>query len=172
MACRAQTDETGNGCFLVSERLNQLNRRTAWAAIRRYGELAGLSLEAHPHMLRHACGYALADQGANTRLIQDYLGHRTIQHTVRYTATNSARLERLWQMMERIAKDAEGGLSFPIIAKTFSPLSQAADNCAASITRRVFRAHPQTTRTRQPAESSLSRVSVSRCWLRSIFDCQ
>lgn len=83
--------------FFISERLNQLNRRTAWAAIRRYGELAGLSLEAHPHMLRHACGYALANQGADTRLIQDYLGHRNIQHTVRYTATNSARFERLWR---------------------------------------------------------------------------
>lgn len=81
--------------FFVSERLNQLNRRTAWAAVRRYGELAGLPLEAHPHMLRHACGYALADQGADTRRIRDYLGHRNIQHTVRYTATNSARLERL-----------------------------------------------------------------------------
>lgn len=83
--------------FFVSERLSQLNRRTAWSAIRRYGELAGLPLEAHPHMLRHACGYALADQGADTRLIQDYLGHRNIQHTVCYTATNSARFERLWR---------------------------------------------------------------------------
>lgn len=83
--------------FFVSERLNQLNRRTAWSAIRRYGELAGLPLEAHPHMLRHACGYALADQGADTRLIQDYLGHRNIQHTVCYTATNSTRFERLWR---------------------------------------------------------------------------
>jgi site-specific recombinase XerD len=50
-----------------------------------------------PVMLRHACGYALADQGADTRLIQDYLGHRNIQHTVRYTATNPARFERLWR---------------------------------------------------------------------------
>lgn len=83
--------------FFVSERLNQLNRRTAWSAIRRYGELAGLPLETHPHMLRHACGYALADQGADTRLIQDYLGHRNIQHTVCYTATNSTRFERLWR---------------------------------------------------------------------------
>ena len=83
--------------FFVSERCNPLNRRTAWDAIRRYGELAGLPLDAHPHMLRHACGYALADQGADTRLIQDYLGHRNIQHTVRYTATNPARFERLWR---------------------------------------------------------------------------
>jgi len=51
----------------------------------------------HPHMLRHACGYALADQGADTRLIQDYLGHRSIQHIVRYTATNPARFEKLWR---------------------------------------------------------------------------
>ena len=83
--------------FFVSERRAPLNRRTAWVAIRRYGELAELSVEAHPHMLRHACGYALADQGADTRLIQDYLGHRNIQHTVRYTATNPARFERLWR---------------------------------------------------------------------------
>lgn len=83
--------------FFVSERRQPLNRRTAWAAIRRYGELAQLPLDAHPHMLRHACGYALADQGADTRLIQDYLGHRNIQHTVRYTATNPARFERLWR---------------------------------------------------------------------------
>ena len=46
-------------------------------------------------MLRHACGFALADQGAVTRLIPGYLGHSTIQHTVRYTATNPARLEKL-----------------------------------------------------------------------------
>lgn len=83
--------------FFVSERRLPLNRRSAWVAIRRYGELADLPVEVHPHMLRHACGYALADQGADTRLIQDYLGHRNIQHTVHYTATNPARFERLWR---------------------------------------------------------------------------
>ena len=82
--------------FFVSERRKPLDRRTAWVAIRKYGKMAGLPLPAHPHMLRHACGFALADQGADTRLIQDYLGHRNIQHTVRYTATNPARFERLW----------------------------------------------------------------------------
>jgi len=83
--------------FFISERRKVLSRKTAWLAIRTYGQLAGLPLEAHPHMLRHACGFALADQGADTRLIQDYLGHRNIQHTVRYTATNPARFERLWR---------------------------------------------------------------------------
>ena len=60
-------------------------------------ERAGLPLPVYPHMLRHACGYALADQGADTRPIQDCLGHRNIQHAVRYTAANPARFERLWR---------------------------------------------------------------------------
>jgi type 1 fimbriae regulatory protein FimB len=83
--------------FFISERRRPLSRNTAWLMIRDYGRRAGLSVETHPHMLRHACGFALADQGADTRLIQDYLGHRNIQHTVMYTATNPARFERLWR---------------------------------------------------------------------------
>ena len=83
--------------FFVSERRSPLSRKTAWVAIRDYGEKANLAVPAHPHMLRHACGFALADQGADTRLIQDYLGHRNIQHTVVYTATNPARFEKLWK---------------------------------------------------------------------------
>ena len=53
--------------------------------------------QAYPHMLRHACGYELAERGADTRLIQDYLGHRNIRHTVRYTASNAARFAGLWE---------------------------------------------------------------------------
>ncbi len=83
--------------LFISERRGPLSRKTAWAFIRAYGEAAGLDVAAHPHMLRHACGFALADQGADTRLIQDYLGHRNIQHTVRYTAANPARFEKLWR---------------------------------------------------------------------------
>jgi len=83
--------------LFLSTRGTALSRKTFWALLRRYGDLAGLSLPPHPHMLRHACGFALADQGADTRLIQDYLGHRNIQHTVRYTATNPVRFERLWR---------------------------------------------------------------------------
>ncbi len=83
--------------FFVSQKRQPLNRRTAWMTIRKYGQLARLKLAAHPHQLRHACGFALADQGADTRLIQDYLGHRDIRHTVIYTATNPARFERLWR---------------------------------------------------------------------------
>ena len=83
--------------LFLSIRGASLSRKTFWTLLRRYGEEAGLSLPPHPHMLRHACGFALADQGADTRLIQDYLGHRNIQHTVRYTATNAQRFEKLWR---------------------------------------------------------------------------
>jgi type 1 fimbriae regulatory protein FimB len=83
--------------FFISERRGRLSRKTAWVMIHDYGKQADLPIAAHSHMLRHACGFALADQGADTRLIQDYLGHRNIQHTVRYTATNPARFERLWR---------------------------------------------------------------------------
>jgi site-specific recombinase XerD len=51
----------------------------------RAGAEARLGFKAHPHMLRHACGYALANKGHDTRALQAYLGHRNIQHTVRYT---------------------------------------------------------------------------------------
>ena len=83
--------------FFLSNRQGPLSRKTVWLAIRNYGELAGLSLPAHPYMLRHGCGFALAEQGADTRLIQDYLGHRNIQHTVIYTATNPVSFEKLWR---------------------------------------------------------------------------
>ena len=83
--------------FFVSEQRRPLHRSTVNLALRKYSVAASLPLLAHPHMLRHACGFALADQGTDTRLIQDYLGHRNIQHTVKYTATNPARFEKLWR---------------------------------------------------------------------------
>jgi site-specific recombinase XerD len=53
--------------------------------IKRIGERAGFPFKVHVHMPRHACGYALANAGHDTRAIQDWLGHRAIQHTARYT---------------------------------------------------------------------------------------
>jgi type 1 fimbriae regulatory protein FimB len=83
--------------IFISEQRKPLHRSTVNLLLRTYSVAASLPLLAHPHMLRHACGFALADQGADTRLIQDYLGHRNIQHTVKYTATNPARFEKLWR---------------------------------------------------------------------------
>jgi len=60
------------------------------------GRRAKLPVKVHPHMLRHTCGFALANKGRDTRLIQDYLGHRNITHTQIYTRTAAVRFERLW----------------------------------------------------------------------------
>ena len=65
--------------------------------IERAGAAAKLSFKAHPHMLRHACGYALANRGHDTRALQAYLGHRNIQHTVRYTELSPARFKNFWR---------------------------------------------------------------------------
>jgi type 1 fimbriae regulatory protein FimB len=93
---RARMKPTGK-TFFVSEQRRPLHRSTVNLILDTCSKAAALPFSAHPHMLRHACGFALADQGADTRLIQDYLGHRNIQHTVRYTAANPARFEQLWR---------------------------------------------------------------------------
>ncbi|WP_419236829.1 tyrosine-type DNA invertase [Serratia fonticola] len=73
-----------------------LTRQRVYQIISQSGKRANIAVVSHPHMLRHACGFALADRGVDTRLIQDYLGHRNIRHTVRYTASNSERFEGVW----------------------------------------------------------------------------
>jgi integrase len=75
-----------------SERGNPLSIAAVQVIARRAGIQAGLDFQVHPHMLRHACGFALAELGTDTRLIQDYLGHKSIASTVVYTATSARRL--------------------------------------------------------------------------------
>jgi integrase len=65
--------------------------------IERAGEAADLGFKAHPHMLRHACGFALANKGHDTRALQAYLGHKNIQHTVRYTELAPTRFKDFWR---------------------------------------------------------------------------
>ena len=65
--------------------------------IERAGEAAKLGFKAHPHMLRHACGFALANKGHDTRALQAYLGHRNIQHTVRYSELAPDRFKDFWR---------------------------------------------------------------------------
>ena len=67
-------------------------RSTTWPP----GEKLG-GIQVHAHMLRHGCGYALANAGHDTRAIQDWLGHRSIQHTVRYTELAPTRFKDFWR---------------------------------------------------------------------------
>ena len=65
--------------------------------VERAGEAAKLGFKAHPHMLRHACGFALANKGHDTRALQAYLGHKNIQNTVRYTELAPTRFKDFWR---------------------------------------------------------------------------
>jgi type 1 fimbriae regulatory protein FimE len=81
---------------LTSERGSAMTDSSVRKIIARAGEQAQLGFPVHPHMLRHACGFKLANEGHDTRAIQHYLGHRNIQHTVRYTELAADRFRRFW----------------------------------------------------------------------------
>lgn len=82
--------------LFLSSRGTPLSAGAAGDIIRKLGEQAGLEISIHPHMLRHSCGYYLASKGIDTRAIQDYLGHRNIQHTVLYTQLSPERFKEFW----------------------------------------------------------------------------
>lgn len=82
--------------IFMSERGAPITDDTVRKIISRAGELASFDFPLHPHMLRHSCGYALAAKGTDTRRIQDYLGHKNINHTVKYTQLAPNRFDGLW----------------------------------------------------------------------------
>lgn len=85
-ALRKLKREQGNSAFVfTSERGGPMEVSGFNKIVKRAGKIAGISSNCHPHMLRHSCGHHLAAQGVDTRAIQGYLGHKNIQHTVRYT---------------------------------------------------------------------------------------
>jgi integrase len=79
-----------------SERKTQMTTDNVRKMIARAGKLAQLELPAHPHQLRHGCGYNLASKGVDTRALQLYLGHKDIRNTERYTALSPNRFEGFW----------------------------------------------------------------------------
>jgi type 1 fimbriae regulatory protein FimE len=81
----------------VTERRGPLTTSTVRKMIARAGRLATIPFAVHPHMLRHATGYKLANDGHDTRAIQQYLGHRNITHTVRYTELAANRFNGFWK---------------------------------------------------------------------------
>ena len=82
--------------IFVTERGGPLTRSTVNKLVERAGRMADIPFPVHPHMLRHACGYYLANKGIDTRTIQDYLGHVSITHTVRYTELSPHKFKGLW----------------------------------------------------------------------------
>jgi len=81
----------------VSERKAPLTTDAVRKIVGRAGREAGIKFPVHPHMLRHATGYKLANDGQDTRAIQHYLGHRNIEHTTRYTELAPDRFKDFWR---------------------------------------------------------------------------
>ena len=81
--------------LFVSERRQPMTRQAVNYLIAAAGDRSGLG-HVHPHMLRHSCGFALANRKHDLRLIQDWLGHRDPRHTAHYTRTAATRFDGLW----------------------------------------------------------------------------
>ena len=95
---RLQRDQEPKSSFVfTSERVSPFTTAGFARMIERAGIAAKLGYKVHPHMPRHACGYALANRGHDTRALQAYLGHRNIQHTVRYTELGPTRFKEFWK---------------------------------------------------------------------------
>jgi integrase len=95
---RLQREQQPKSPFVfTSERGAPLTTAGLARMVERAGNEAKLGFKAHPHMLRHATGYALANAGHDTRSLQAYLGHKNIQHTVRYTELSPTRFKDFWR---------------------------------------------------------------------------
>lgn len=94
---RLLRDYPDTSYVFVTERGGPLTDSTFRKLIARAGRNAKIRFPVHPHMLRHGCGFKLANAGQDTRAIQHYLGHKNIQHTVRYTELASGRFNGFWK---------------------------------------------------------------------------
>jgi integrase len=95
---RLQREQEPKSPFVfTSERGSPFTTAGFARMVERAGVEAKLGFKAHPHMLRHACGFALAAKGHDTRALQAYLGHKNIQHTVRYTELSPTRFKSFWR---------------------------------------------------------------------------
>jgi len=94
---RLQREQGLSSHVFVSERDGPMTPKSFHALFGRIGVWAKMPFPIHPHMLRHGCGYALANAGHDTRALQAWLGHRNIQHTVRYTELAPDRFKNFWR---------------------------------------------------------------------------
>jgi integrase len=94
---KLRRDYPKDAYVFVSERGGPISPIGFHRLIQRVGEAAKMPFPIHPHMLRHACGFKLANDGHDTRALQHYLGHRNIQHPVRYTEMAPDRFKDFWR---------------------------------------------------------------------------
>jgi integrase len=94
---RLQREQEPGRYLFMSERDAPMSPVGFRRMMGRLGKAAKMPFPVHPHMLRHAAGFKLANQGVDTRSLQAYLGHKNIQHTVRYTELDPNRFRDFWK---------------------------------------------------------------------------
>src|SRR5262249_16723630 len=94
---RLQREQGPSSDVFMTERGGPMTPKAFHALFGRIGARAKMQFRIHPHMLRHGCGYALANAGHDTRALQAWLGHKNIQHTVRYTELAPDRFKNFWR---------------------------------------------------------------------------
>ena len=94
---RLRRENPTKAYVFISERGGPMSPMGFQHLMAKLGEAAKLPFAVHPHMLRHACGFKLANDGHDTRALQHYLGHKNIQHTVRYTELSPDRFRDFWR---------------------------------------------------------------------------
>jgi integrase len=94
---RLQRESEASPFVFVSERGSPFTTAGFARMLERAAAAAGLGINAHPHMLRHGCGYALANKGHDTRAIQGWFGHWSITSTAIYTALAPGRFKDFWR---------------------------------------------------------------------------
>ena len=94
---RLQREQEPGRYVFMSERGAPMSPVGFRRMLERLGKAAKMAFGVHPHILRHACGFKLANQGVDTRSLQHYLGHKNIQHTVRYTELSPDRFRGFWK---------------------------------------------------------------------------
>jgi type 1 fimbriae regulatory protein FimE len=94
---RLQREQRPGRYVFMSERGAPMSAVAFRRMVTRLGPAAKMSFPIHPHMLRHSTGFKLANQGVDTRSLQYYLGHKNIQHTVRYSELSPERFRDFWK---------------------------------------------------------------------------
>jgi site-specific recombinase XerD len=92
-----QREQGSSSHVFMTERDGPMTPKAFHALFGRIGARAKMPFPIHPHMLRHGCGYALANAGHDTRALQAWLGHKNIQHTVRYSELAPDRFKNFWR---------------------------------------------------------------------------
>lgn len=91
---RDQVDSEKQKALFVTKGGKSIDRVSVWRMIKDYARKAGITKNISPHTLRHSFATHLLDNGAELRVIQEMLGHASINSTDRYTHVSKAHVQK------------------------------------------------------------------------------